>query len=444
MRSFKYHRQLKIYKVQGFSIIEVLVGMLIGLIVVLVTGQVLSMNYTQSNTTATTTDSMVNGSLALHEITREGARSGFGISAVPELYGCTVVRRKASAVAADIRVDTFTLAPVVIEDGASGAPDTIILTSSHSKGLAIPTYLGAEYKNANTPPFSKEIDVISTLGINVGDMLLIGPPVPTQLTPTEIADLKTAFQAAVPTIPASLQYSANPNKTWCSLFQATGDNTSTIQGAIYRISDTNPPNKLRTVQSNGHYLINRYQGAADYDGTIPKENRTSPFNDIPFPEPSSAYHYPVDSVVFNLGSGGLQSYTFSISNGDKLESNNEKIPVYSQIVQLQAQYGKDTNADGTVDAWDNTTPTTNAGWREILSIRVAVVARSVQREGGIATSNAEDCPSINSVCWAGNVKITNLNADNAGSSDWQHYRYRVFETIIPLRNSIWNMGTTGS
>lgn len=444
MKPFKYHCQLKVYKVQGFSIIEVLVGMLIGLIVVLVTGQVLSMNYAQSNTTATATDSMVNGSLALHEITREGARSGFGISAVPELYGCTVVRRTASAVAADIRVDTFTLAPVVIEDGAGGAPDSIILTSSHSKGLAIPTYLGAEYKNANTAPFAEGIDVISTLGINVGDMLLIGPPVPTALTTTEIADLKTAFQAAVPTIPSNLSYTTNPNKTWCSLFQVTGDETSTIQGAIFRVSDTNPPNKLRAVQSNGHYLINRYQGAANYDRTIPKENRTSPFNDIPFPEPSSAYHYPVDSVVFNLGAGGLQSYTFNISNGDKLLSSNERIPVYSQIVQLQAQYGKDTDANGSVDDWDNTTPTTNAGWREILSIRVAVVARSAQRESSIATSNANDCPSIDSVCWAGNMKITNLNADNTGANDWQYYRYRVFETIIPLRNSIWNMGTTGS
>ena len=27
--------------------------------------------------------------------------------------------------------------------------------------------------------------------------------------------------------------------------------------------------------------------------------------------------------------------------------------------------------------------------------------------------------------------------DLRGDPDWQHYRYKVYQTIIPLRNSIW-------
>lgn len=437
--SIRPNPTLSIRQHQGFSLIELMVGVLIGLIVVAVTGQLLSLNISQRRATTTSTDSMVNGSLALYEIAREGARSGFGISAVPELYGCTVVRRHTSTVAANTKVDTFTLAPVEIIDGASGAPDTISFTSAHTKGVVVPTYLAEEYKNANTAPFSVPLKVKSTLGINVGDLLLIGPPTPTMLTSTEITDLKTAFEAATPTIPPSLQGS---NKTWCSMFQVTGDETAVPQGAIFRVDDNNPPNKLRILQSAPtSYWIHRYQGTPNYETTSPSASRSSPYNDIPFPVPTTTYHYPVDSVLFNLGAGGLQSYSFKINNGDQLESSNTLIPVYPQIVQLQAQYGKDTNADGSIDTWDNVTPTTNADWKKILAVRVAVVARSANKEYSEVTTNTPNCPDPASVCWAGG-KITNLNANNTGINDWKYYRYRVFETIIPFRNAIWNMGTS--
>ncbi|MDR3409757.1 MAG: PilW family protein [Formivibrio sp.] len=422
----------------GFSLIELMVGMFIGLIVVAVTGQMLYLSMVQRSATTTGTDSMVNGSLALYEISREGARTGFGISAVPDLYGCTIVRRKSDPIAANTRVDIFSLAPVVIVDGAAGAPDTITFTSSHTKGVAIPTYLAKEYVNANTPPFATALEVKSTLGINVGDMLVIAPPSPVALTTAEIADLKTAFLAATPTIPSSLNLNG---KSWCSMFQVTGDETSPVQGAIFRVDDTNPPNKLRVLQGDGNYLINRYQGTPNYDQTTPTTSRSSPYNDIPFPTPTSAYHYPVDSTLFNLGASGLQSYTFAITNGDQLVSSNTLIPVYPQIVQLQAQYGKDTDSDGSVDTWDNVTPTTNAGWKQILAVRVAVVARSAQKESSIVTPNDQACPNSTSVCWSGG-QITDLNANNPGANDWKYYRYRVYETTIPFRNAIWNMGSS--
>jgi type IV pilus assembly protein PilW len=31
--------------------------------------------------------------------------------------------------------------------------------------------------------------------------------------------------------------------------------------------------------------------------------------------------------------------------------------------------------------------------------------------------------------------------DLTANADWQRYRYRVYETIIPLRNMIWSRNT---
>ena len=63
-------------------------------------------------------------------------------------------------------------------------------------------------------------------------------------------------------------------------------------------------------------------------------------------------------------------------------------------------------------------------------MRFAIVARSPQYERDIVTSAA---PS-----WAaGNSASITLDGD------WQHYRYRVFQTTVPLRNVIWQGALSG-
>jgi hypothetical protein len=61
--------------------------------------------------------------------------------------------------------------------------------------------------------------------------------------------------------------------------------------------------------------------------------------------------------------------------------------LFPQIVNMQALYGKDTDGDGIVDTYDETTPTTPAGWRQVLTIRVAIVARSIKDEGSNVTTS---------------------------------------------------------
>lgn len=109
-------------------------------------------------------------------------------------------------------------------------------------------------------------------------------------------------------------------------------------------------------------------------------------------------------------------------------------PVLGDIVNMKAQYGLDTNGDGTVDTWQ---AATGALWssaslpsqplaivRQIQSVRIAIVARSPQYEKEAVTPGPL-------VLFDGTIAIT-LSAEG------QHYRYRVVETLVPLRNALWN------
>lgn len=109
------------------------------------------------------------------------------------------------------------------------------------------------------------------------------------------------------------------------------------------------------------------------------------------------------------------------------------VPVIAEVVTLKAQYGLDTDNDGTVDIWQPATGVWSAAnlpvqplatISQIRAVRVAVVTRSVQYEKDPVTAG----PLL---MFDGSISM-NLTADQ------QHYRYKVLETAVPLRNAIWN------
>jgi type IV pilus assembly protein PilW len=105
------------------------------------------------------------------------------------------------------------------------------------------------------------------------------------------------------------------------------------------------------------------------------------------------------------------------------------------VVSLRAQYATDTSAtmDDIVDAdgYNQTTPTVycngTAGWSRVLGLRLALVTRSGQLENGIVTAAAP-------VWSAASAVPLTLSAT---STSWQNYRYKTFETTLPLRNMSW-------
>ena len=101
------------------------------------------------------------------------------------------------------------------------------------------------------------------------------------------------------------------------------------------------------------------------------------------------------------------------------------------VIAIRAQYGRDTSApqDGYVDVYDNTAPTSST---DVISVRVAVVARSGQLERDAVS------PATLTL-WQGGTTANGgvITLDTTA----QRYRYKVYHTTIPLRNLIWNTGT---
>jgi hypothetical protein len=102
----------------------------------------------------------------------------------------------------------------------------------------------------------------------------------------------------------------------------------------------------------------------------------------------------------------------------------------------------DSDNNGLNDTWSPGAPSTY-DWSRVMAIRVALVVRSAQFEKtnvSPATFTLWPDATANSGC---NNTAALTGAPNAGPV-WtvpdQQYRYRIFETIIPLRNSIWMPG----
>ncbi len=150
-------------------------------------------------------------------------------------------------------------------------------------------------------------------------------------------------------------------------------------------------------------------------------------------------------LMYNLGSSP-QRNLWSIQSGklnrqDSLAGTSAEVA--DNIIDLQAEYGVDgfgggSATDGVLQEsdWTTTAPT---DWTRLLAVRIALLSRSQQFEktevtdGGSGTAPA---PS-----WAGGAfDMANSTALSGASGDvanWKHYRYRVYEKVIPLRNMVW-------
>lgn len=164
--------------------------------------------------------------------------------------------------------------------------------------------------------------------------------------------------------------------------------------------------------------------------------------------------------------GAWNQYQYSVSTAFELNRtggtagtlpfpNSAQVPVASDIVALQAQYGVATTVDPTststsgagflnrVDQWVDATGIYGPGMvlldrNRIRAIRVAVVARdgNLQKQAVSQACNGTDT-GLSRVCiWRADA--TPGNVDLTALPDWQRYRYRTFEATIPLRNILWN------
>lgn len=361
---------------RGFTLIELMVGLVLGMLTVLVITQVLALAEGKRRAITMGGDAQINGSLSLFALQRDIQQAGYGAAASPDALGCPVKRKfDASGTAA-----TFTLAPVVIADGGdSGAPDTVTILQSNTPNFSTPMLLMGNHTQTDD-----HFTVSSSLNASVGNLMIAVPK-------TQSTDVG------------------------CALFSVTSDTSA----ATTTLSGTNVPHVA---------------GA----GALTKWNQSAVF-------PTAGYE--AGSYLLNMGSMVLRTYSIdqlSLKTDDFTSTSTAVTSsvLYPQIVNLQAFYGKDTNNDGIVDTYDTVLPTTSAGWMQVLTIRIAVVARSNQYEKDRVTRAAPlwDVGSVSTFsptpATCGASKCFSLKIDHV--TEWEHYRYKVYDTIVPLRNVIWN------
>ena len=149
---------------------------------------------------------------------------------------------------------------------------------------------------------------------------------------------------------------------------------------------------------------------------------------------------------------GAWDETVYRTNNGVLERNG--IPLIDGIVSLQAQYGiSATPGNNQIIQWVNAS---DAGWstpsvadrNRIKAVRIAVTARSTEFDSNEVTA-AQGCNGVATAlacAWDENSAAPQNPSpapaiDVSNDPDWRHYRYRTFETIVPLRNVVWSAGT---
>ncbi len=369
-------RQCKPRRARGFTLIELMVGMVIGLLTTIVIAQVLVSSEGRRRTTVSGSEAQVNGALALYTVQRDLQMAGYGLTSAVDGIGCEIRAQRNG-------VDyTFTLAPVVITDGAAGAPDSMLVMGSAKLSYSVPSRVVT-----NHPRTAANFFVNTTLGTVDGDLMLAVPGV----------------------------IDAN---NWCSVFNVTG-----IGGAsqiIHNAGSSGPWNQPggQTIFPNAGY------GAVGAYASDPTKG----------------------SYLINLGQ--FVTRQVQVSAGQVLQVANFSTAtaatttedLFPDVVNLQAFYGKDTDGNGVVDTYDNLTPTTGAGWRQVLSVRIAVVARSAQmeKENVTAAQPLWDVGTATTVAGSaacGTSRCVTITVNTL--PDWQRYRYKVYDSVVPLRNMLW-------
>ncbi len=174
-------------KTKGFSLVELMVGMVIGLLGIVIMMQVSTLFHAQRNSTSSGAKAQNNGAIALFTIQRDVEQAGYGISTMP-IIGCNVQLRPG--------VTLGPMAPLLINDNSipAGDPntDTILVafsnTPSQTEGDSITNHAALNTYTVGAP-----------LTFNVGDSVIA--QVPTRQSPCNLAlDTVTAIDAPSATL----------------------------------------------------------------------------------------------------------------------------------------------------------------------------------------------------------------------------------------------------
>jgi type IV pilus assembly protein PilW len=345
----------------GFSLVEIMVGMVIGMYGIIIMMQVFSLAEGQKRATTSGGDAQTSGAIALYGLQRDIRQAGLGISDV-KIAACNVLLRAG--------VTLNVMAPVTINHASIPAGD------------------------ANTDTLL--VIYGSTNGSPQGDGITAQPAATTYTVQTASSFVINDKIIAAPKVRASP----------CNLVLDTVANT-----ASPNISPT-----TGVASMSGGTLFNL--------GQSPKV------------------------IAYAIRSGNLTMCDYTVNDCSAAGSTGSSsvwVPIANNVVSMRAQYARDTNApmDAIVDTYNQTALATACDTAKVSAIRLALVARSATYEKTVVTAAAPTWEGSTVQTATVPTNPTAVLIDLSGNATWQNYRYRVFQSTVPLRNIAWQGVATG-
>lgn len=372
-------------RMAGMSLMEILIAMAIGLIGIVVITQTYLVNENYKRSTTSAGGAQTSGALALYSIERDVRMGGWGF-AWSSVFGCNGIKwyydGEGYSNPPGGPLPLLNPVPVRITDGGTG-PDAITIMYGTATERLMPAALT---KNMPTASANLEVDNSQGFSGSPGDLILL------------------------------------VQGTDCAMVQVTGLSGGQLQHAPGISAPYNPPG----------------------GGLLPA--------------------YNINAQVFNLGRPVVNTYAinanalqvtslFTSTSSTVVPSYTPNaVPIVENIVDLQAEYGKDNGVnngsvpggayvvgDSIVDSYDNVAPANATEWGQVLSVRLGVLARSEHYvrpdPPGSPCTATTAAPT-----WANGKPFTALGDFTDTTNPARCYGYRVFETVVPLRNMIWRQG----
>jgi type IV pilus assembly protein PilW len=375
-------------RAQGFGLIELMVGLVIGLIAVLVIYQVYTVAEGFRRNTTAAGEAQMNGLFSTFMLGLQLGNAGAAMAtAAADLASCA----DTGNIATSLRP-----IPVLITDGGGGTidpnPDSFVVNYSLATTRTTPAMFNAD------APAGSSYQIQSPDGFHVGD-LIVG--------------------IAKPGTPGSD----------CASSKVTAVSAPDI--LVVDIDGT--PTNVATV------TITHTGAAVDFQG----DGR------------------PGLSTLFNMGPAGrAQKVQYSLRNNvlystPLLDANGQPLavlvdnPLASNVVMMKVEYGIDSDLDakGLLDTWVQANA--GGGWdpaallpasvtqiNQIKAIRIGIIVQSEQFDQTLGDYNwvLFDCADTVKANCPG--RLTGTIAKSAAPLG--NWRFRNYETVIPLRNEIWN------
>lgn len=424
-------------RARGFSMVELMVAMLIGLIGTIIIFQVFEVSEGIKRTTTSGGDAQQNGAVALYVMEHDLRNAGMGFNDVT-YAGCRILGYDSSRATQNF---SLMLVPALIcapgstapggycpGTGAPGtSPDQLTVFYGSQSRIANSGQLGVNYTSGDA-----SVSLNNTYAYSPGDvMVLMQPPAGTSN---------------------------------CSLMEATGVGLGGVGSLGVNAA---PAGSLYLLNTGTQVLarLNRGGGLGVSYGGTGTANVARVFNLGNLYDPASGAAMPVYNTYAIDASNALTvSSAFVVDNVTRAPQVSA---VADNIVHMRVQYGLDDGikdgsvpfntaagvaGDGLVDRFVPAT-TFNAlvplPWQSLIAVRLAIVARSALPERP-AGANGADCDATTDgteamasidrrPTWSGGIIDVSASGDPspASMSYWKCYRYRVFETTVPLRNWIW-------